>query len=56
MGMQEAASTKVGAMPRMGNIGEADAVGVADAAIEIGIHLQLTWLPWDAEGCSIRLH
>jgi hypothetical protein len=46
----------VGAMPRMGNIWKADMVGGADAAEEDGIHLQLTWLIWDAGRCNICLH
>ncbi len=56
MGMQEAASTKVGVMPRTGNVREEDVVGAADAAEEDGIHLQLTWLTWDAGWCNICLH
>ena len=42
MGMQEAASTKVGVMPRTGNVGEAEVVGEVDVVEEDRIHLQLT--------------
>jgi hypothetical protein len=43
-------------MPKMGNVGEGDVVGAADAGEEDGIHLQRTWLTWDVVQRSIHLH